>query len=112
MIIIRPTGDLELREFDQPIPLETLQEGVGGDLEVVPYFNSISHGGTVLSCVAFCDEHGKLNHGPLNEPATMAWERAVSREGLELRDKSGNLKDFLVGPVVVVFGDSEFMAEL
>jgi len=49
---------------------------------------------------------------PLNESATTAWERTLLRSSHELHDKSGTLKDWLVGPVIVLFGDREFMESL
>ena len=64
----------------------------------------------MLNRVAFCNEHAKLDHWPTNEGATIAWERALQRCGYELRDKSGALKDWLVGQVIVSFGDQQFMS--
>jgi hypothetical protein len=112
MILFRPGHEPELRELDRPPTLEELRDGVGGDLERVLYFETIAFAGTVLNCIAFCNEHGKQDHLPINEGATAAWERAVQRSGHELRDKSGTLKDWLVGPVIVLFGDREFMDSL
>ena len=103
----------ELIEFSRPLQLDELRTAVGGDIEMVPGFVSIGYGGVVLDCVAFADEHGKLDHKPLNELATMAWARALHRLGHELHDdKSKTPKDWLVGSIAVVFGDKEFMAEL
>ena len=76
--------------FDQPPALEDLQAGVGDYFQAVPSFDTISYGGTVLNCIAFCNEHGKLDHLPINEGATIAWEGALQRAlRHELRDKSG-----------------------
>ena len=113
IITIPPSGEPVLREYDRPVELHELKAAIGGGyLEVVPYFNSISYGGTVMDCVAFCDEDGKRGHLPLNEPATKAWERALVRRGMALRTPQGEFKDWLVGSIAVVFGDREFMAEL
>lgn len=112
MIIMALNGDTELREFDRPPTLEELQAGVGGYLEVVPFFNSIDYGGSVLNCVAFCNEQGKFEYLPINDRATATWELALKRHGQKLRDEHDAMMDFLVGPVIVLFGDREFMASL
>jgi hypothetical protein len=112
MILFQPGREPELREFDRSPTLEELQASLGGYLQTVPFFDTIGYGGTVLNCVAFCNEHAKLDHLPTNEGATIAWERALQRCGYELRDKSGALKDWLVGQVILLFGDREFMETL
>ena len=114
MLIFKP-GALspELREFTRPAELRELKDGIGGGyLEVVPQFTTIPFGGTVLNCVAFCDEHGKLNQLPVNDLATHMWGQALWRRGVELFNKHGEPNDWLVGQIVVIFGDREFMAEL
>ena len=85
-----------------------LQAVVGGYIEAVPSFNSIGYRGTVMDCVALCNEHGKLDHLPINHAATAAWERALRRNGHELLDKNGTPKEWLVGNVAILFGDREF----
>ena len=74
-------------------------------------FGSIGYGGTVMHCVALCNEHGETDHIPINQAATIAWERALRREGHQLLDQSGTPTDWLVGPVLILFGDREFMKE-
>jgi hypothetical protein len=115
MVIIRP-GDTDLpevREFARPVTLEELQTAVGGHVEVVPMFNTLAFAATVLNCVAFCNEEGKLDHLPVNEGATMQWERALKRTGHSLRDDKTRIpKDWLVGNIAVLFGDREFMGSL
>lgn len=104
-----PTG--EVVRFTEPPTLEFMRWAVGGDLELIPGFDKI--GGRC--CVAFCDEHGKLDHRrlPFNLKATILWEQAVRAGGRgALRDPNGDWVDWLVGPVLVLYGDDEFMAEL
>jgi len=59
-----------------------------------------------VQCVAFCDEHGKLDNLPTNVRATELWKAAL------IRADSHRLDDVLCGPVAVVYGDAEFMAAL
>jgi hypothetical protein len=100
------SGPGELHTFDAPVDLEFLQNAVGGYIELVPGFDRI--GGR--ACVAFCNEHGKLHlELPFNRRATQLWEEALGRS---LRSPRGVWRDFLVGPVLVLYGDDEFMAEL
>ena len=102
-----------MREYNRPPTLEELRHAAGGDLELVHGFDSIAYAGIILHCVAFCDEHGKLEQRPLNELATSLWAQALRRQGMELiDDKTLKPVDWLVGPVAVLFGDKEFMSEL
>lgn len=96
-------------EFAAPPTLEFLQGAVGGYIEQVPQFDNIRLGERIERCVAFCNETGKLDGLPFNAAATEAWEQALPTG---LRDKAGQWLDFLVGPIIVVAGDAEFMAEL
>jgi len=99
----------QIYEFDRPIQLEELQAAVGGYIEPVPRFTTIWDDDAKLyvECVAFCNEEGKLDELPVNPVATALWNEAVS--GPSWRKP---LADVLVGPVAIVFGDAEFMAEL
>lgn len=97
-------------QLDAPLPIKFLHDLVGGYIEVVPGFDHIRVGDKIECCVAFCNEDGKGRLGlPFNPAATEEWEQAVPTG---LRTPRGQWLDFLVGPVVVVFGDDEFMAEL
>ncbi len=114
LIVFRPEQtELDFREFDRPLTLEDLQKAVGGYVEHVQGFDTIGYGGTVLDCAAFANEEGKLEHLALNRRATITWALALRRKGIDLYNKDGSTpKDWLVGPVAVVFGDREFMREL
>src|SRR5262245_38701478 len=74
----------------------------GGWLEAVPGFTRYPSRAAdrLVRCAAFCDEEGKMKDLPVNEMATMLWHA-----GLQPAQRI----DVLVGPVVVVFGDAEFM---
>jgi hypothetical protein len=114
MLIFRPGNSApEAKHYKQSPSLEELHTAVGGYLEIVPDFKTIAYAGTVMNCQALCNENGKLNHLPVNEGATYAWEHALRREGLSLLDdKTRTYKDYLVGQIAVLFGDAEFMASL
>jgi hypothetical protein len=107
LLIYSPAGGVTTREVGEP-KLELLKEAIGGGyLEVVPHWTSIEHGGKRRRCVAFCDEDGKRKDLPVNGAATVTWDFAMRR------DKGcGCAPDYLVGNVVVVFGDREFMEAL
>ena len=73
------------------LPLEKLQQMVGGYIEVVP--NLRSYEGE--KCVAFCDEEGKLKGKKTNLTATNLWhEQCPAIIG----------HDVLVGDIVIVQG--------
>lgn len=99
LTIIHPSGEITRKEYTAEIPLEDLNKAVGGYIELVPYFNDYKG----VNCRAFCNEYGKINGLPYNEPATALWERAF---GKSVRP------DFLVGSIAIVTGDREFMSEL
>lgn len=99
----------ETIELTARAELEWYQGKLGGWIEQVPRFDSIRVGEVVQRCVAFCDEEGKLKGLGYNRAATIAWHDAIP-EGLI--GPSGQIEDILVGPVLVIAGDAEFMEEL
>lgn len=115
MLIIRPSESRpETKLYNQAPTLDELRTAIGGGwLELVPYFNTIgvkppnSAAATVMDCIAFCDEEGKLKHAPFNEDATSAWEQSVRRITGKI-----SVEDHLRGTVLILFGDREFMASL
>lgn len=97
MTIIKADGGLEKKALDTAPKLEALQAAVGGYIEVVPYFDTYLG----QKAVAYCNEDGKLKGLPVNEQATRFW-------GYALRPVMP-LFDVLVGDVVVLTGDEEFL---
>lgn len=89
--IYRADGSIEERDWTEMPGLKFLQEAVHGYIEEVPLWPV---------GVAFCNEEGKLNGLPLNRQAQAIWEQ------------NGPLRDYLVGDIVQITGDAEFMAEL
>ena len=107
-LIYRPGVEVpEVAEIDNSADVVFrgfLQKHVGGYIEVIPHFVTIEHAGGKRRCVAFCNEDGKRLDLPRNPGADRLWERAM---GYSLRGR-----DYLVGTIVVVYGDDDFMAEL
>ena len=114
MLIISANGITRLVETNEAPTLDFLKLGLNnGMLEVVPLFTSIEHEGKrIKNCVAFCDEEGKIKNLPYNETATEKWQAALTEQGRSLFDMKMTTVDFLVGPVIVVWGDKEFMEAL
>jgi len=93
--------------------LHDLQTGIGGGhIQIVPYFTTIFFGGALRQCFAFCDEDGKGKGLPFNERATSAWQKCLQRQGKSLFDARGQLLDYLVGKIAIVWGDEAFMQEM
>jgi hypothetical protein len=113
-LLYRPgSAGPEITEFTASPGLEFLQSCVSGYVEAVPSFASIEYDGKIRPCVTFCNEEGKLDGLPLNQEATLLWDRALRRtrhSGLSCPD--GTLADVLVGPIVVLIGDEEFIDSL
>src|SRR5215475_5721293 len=70
-------GELDVSEsFDGPVTLEVLREKIGGDIEVVPAFDTVAGD----PCVAFCDAKVSMNWR-----ATLMWHEAITRAGFRSR---------------------------
>jgi hypothetical protein len=99
--IIKPT-DTSLPEgkvlLKQP-PLEMLQFGVEGHIELIPLFNKFFG----RLCVAFCHEEGKLMGKLPNLLAQHYWETSVGKIITE---------DHLVGNIVVIVCEPSFLKEM
>lgn len=98
----------DAKEYDAPIPLADMQEAVGGPIETVPGFVCMRYKDEEVFGTAFCNEEGKLDREPINDRATSIWEASLSREAGHLVSAD----DFLVGNVIFVWGDDEFMEAL
>jgi hypothetical protein len=107
LLIYSPAG-VTAQEVGELPKLELLKAAIGGGyLEVVPHWTSIELDGKRRRCVAFCDEDGKHKGLPLNPLATTEWDAVMRHD-----HGCGCAPDYLVGNVVVVFGDREFMEAL
>jgi hypothetical protein len=89
---------------------ELIKEAIGGgSLEVVPFFSRYVHKDRWVSCVAFCDEEGKLHGLPFNQHATEHWEKSLKANGHPGLIVNGGLVDHLVGKIAILYGDEAFM---
>ena len=95
-----------------PPKLDQLKTAVrGGNVELVPGFDTMEYEGKVVPCVVFCDKESKLKGQRINHDATILWDAALVRAGYPgLLKPDGRMADILFGHVAVVFGDAEFMA--
>jgi hypothetical protein len=84
--------------------LKFLQGAVGGYIELIPHFETHLINGKEIACLAYCNEDGKRLELPLNTFATELWNAAIERTG-----GHNDTGDYLVGTVVIVTGDAEFM---
>src|SRR5262245_51999273 len=115
MLIITPDDQRpRLVECTAPVTVEMVHELVGGHFELVPYFMSIapipSLGITEPHrCVALGHGDGKRpgSELPRNRFADLLWFGAWRRAN----PGTSPVPDYLVGTIVVIFGDREFMAD-
>lgn len=106
MLIYRPRGaGASIIPLSKPLDHEEMGKIVAGFLELVPGFDIVRYGDRDQPCVAFCNEDGiRLQLMP-NLHASHAWWFALQNKKLV----GGEL---LMGNVIVLFGDQEFMEEL
>lgn len=109
MVILSVNGSELQVPIHGALPFEKLKDALnGGLLETVPFLESITINGEKHSCIAFCDEEGKLKNLPVNLLGNFYWDAALKERGLTLKQ----MQDILVGPIVVLYGDDEFMRTL
>lgn len=99
IIIIQPNGDRSFKKQDATPNCDTISELIGGLLEIVPHFDRFGSN----SCVAFCDEEGKLKGLKLNGAATYLWWSCMAHEGFR--------PDTLHGPLVIITADDPALLE-
>jgi hypothetical protein len=99
LIIVRPDSrNIAIEEIVEPPPVARLQELVEGFIELVPYFKTIWG----RTCVAFCNEEGKLKGMAPNAAAQYLWVAAIG----------GQPGDHLCGPIVILAGTRAFLDKL
>jgi hypothetical protein len=99
--IIKPT-DTSIPKGEPIIgklELKRLQRAVGGLIEIVPRFNSFDG----RTCVAFCNEEGKMRKLQVNHLAHALWEKSIGRYIKE---------DYLVGNIVIIVGPPSYLENL
>jgi hypothetical protein len=94
-IILKTDGTTTEAEWDKPCGLDYLQAAVDGYIELVPHFNKYKG----EECVVYCNEEGKMNDLPMNIIASDKWYEALGFYP----------GDILVGDVIILTGDSEFL---
>lgn len=101
LISIHPDGRISKKEITEAPHYTDLNKIVGGPIELIPYFSKYDNS----SCVAFCNEEGKLPHIqlPVNKVAQALWEKAVGRPITE---------DYLVGSIAIIVGPMSFLQTL
>ncbi len=111
IITLRCSGARVATPLYEPPKLDQLKAAVGGNVELVPGFETIEYEGKLVPCVVFCDKESKLKGQWINRDATILWDAALLRAGYPgLLKPDGRIADILFGQVAVVFGDAEFMA--
>jgi len=117
MRVIRPDGTTETTTCDGRVP--SLQEIYAAlecqYMEKVPGWDTLL-GDEKQRCVVYIDEGAKGAYGgplkPVNDPATLEWERVAKRAGLLAPETRLSARDYIAGNAVVLWGDREWMAEL
>lgn len=105
IIIITPDNTeatVERRDVTAAPKLAELQELVGGYIELAPMLNHFMTPQGLEPYVAFWNEDGRMLKLPRTNMATAIWSYSVP----ELRSQP------IVGNVVVLMGDDEFMDSL
>lgn len=103
MYVIKPTGDerdIEVIDCEKPPGLAALQEAVGGYIEFIPWMNQFVTKDGPKPCVTYCNEEGRIVGLPVNRIAN---EMSI--------DPSTQVYP-LLGTIVILTGDDEFMADL
>jgi hypothetical protein len=110
-VILRPGEPPEFVDLDPPPAdldfVRKLNEWVGGYIEIVPYWQSFIVDRVTHRCVVYCNEDGKRLGLPVNDPANWLWDAALRRD-----NAPPLIPDALVGTVVVLYGDDEFMESM
>ena len=91
----------------RPLTLRQANRIVGGSIEIVPQWTTHLHNdGQLYDAIALCNEDGKGLELPVNRLATARWAQAIKMPLAELVKH-----DVLVGNVVLLYGDLEFMED-
>lgn len=96
LAVIPLLGEITYRRCNEVPNSVELQQLVGGYIQIVPRFNIFN--GEL--CVAYCDEEAAMKDVMANAQATELWQSQSGHKGR------------LKGPVVILYGDDEFMEAL
>lgn len=89
------------------VTLDELRNAVGGDIEIILDFDTISRMGERQPCMVFCNKRAQSENLHQNDWASIRWRNA--RNHKDLKDGKHCV---ISGPVVVLTGDEEFMKAL
>lgn len=90
-----------------PLTLRRAHAIVGGYVEAIPrWVTHLHNDGVLYDACALCNEDGKGEGLPVNRLATARWAQAI---GMPIHDLVK--RDVLVGHIVLIFGDGEFMED-
>jgi hypothetical protein len=106
MLIYTTEGSTIVRPLTAMPDADTLREAVGGyEIGLIKDWVSMEYGGKRYACVAFLPIGGASRGLPINERATLEWQRNLRRSfGVEAANDHS-----LVGQIVVIFGDNQLM---
>jgi hypothetical protein len=95
--------------LERPVTEKEIQDAVGGPVGFIANFDTVTQDGTISLCYAFCDEQARHRARPQNRQATTLWSQALVRR---FGAGQAELPEVLLGSVVVITGDSEFLEAL
>ena len=100
MFVITPHGSIDVKHFPKQPTLKEMQEGVGGPIETLPYFKSITIDGvTHTRGVAYCNEEGWLRKLEDNPRAHYFWQKACPKGDPAKMHVSGTIIFIVKEPV-------------
>ena len=103
MILRADTAKPEIHEFDGKVPSTAFhRKALGGEGEVIPHFRTVNRDGTIYSCIAF----HQPGEGERNAMATTLLRKSFEWQGRKIKPLT------LAGPVLVLYGDDEFMKKV
>lgn len=109
-IIIKPNRPMEFRSYTGSVEEGHFNDIIDGLLAPIPHFDSwIDASGALRPCVAYADEEAQLKGLDVNHIASAYWTYSILSRRLTPRTDGTHL---LLGPVVIVFGDADFMEAL
>lgn len=109
-IILRPNRPIEFRTYTGPVRDDHFSDTIDGLLEMVPHFDQwIDAEGKLRECVVYADQEAEMKGLEINHYASAIWNYIADLKGIDYRLRR---RRQLAGPVVIVFGDEEFMEAL
>lgn len=109
-IIIKPNRPLEFRQYTGFVEEGHFNEIIDGLLAPVSHFDEwYDNNGVLNNCVMYVDEEAQMKELPVNHVASAYWTYVIHSRKLTPRLDGAHI---LLGPAVIVFGDSDFLEAL